>query len=85
MQLTEFDKYGGNSNSKDNGIEWLLLEAIDALEIDKEWLRVFIQQWKANCESQKISCSLKRDSNLLRPEGKNNLGSDPGLPLSRVE
>ena len=44
-------KMSGLRSYKDNGIGWLLLEALNALEKDNERLRVINHQLKANCKA----------------------------------
>lgn len=38
-----FGRFSGSNNFKDNGVRWLLLSIIDALEKDTERLRVILQ------------------------------------------
>lgn len=49
-----FGRFSGSTNYEDNGIGWLLLSVIDALEKDTERLRV-ISQIKSKCEIRRSS------------------------------
>lgn len=54
--------YGGNTNCKDHGIEWLLLSTTDALKRKSDRPRFINQQFKKIFESQMSSLAAVKDN-----------------------
>ena len=52
--ISGFGSFEGNTNYKENGIRWLFLNAVNALQKDDEWLRVINHKLKIRCEGQRV-------------------------------
>lgn len=72
VTMQEFEKYGGNNASKDNGSHCLLKSCIDALQKD-ERPEAINKQIKAKCKSQNASMVVHKEALLPRVERQRHL------------
>lgn len=70
-----FEKYGGNSNYKGNGIEWLLLKNNVCFEKDDERVRVTKSQLKPKYKSTRASLASYKE--MLISHSLRRLNSQP--------
>ena len=68
VTMREFEKYGGNKASKDNGCHCLLKSCTDALRKDNERPEAINKQINTECKSQNASMVVHKEA--LLPEWK---------------
>ena len=71
--MQEFEKYGGNNASKDNGSHRLLKSCTDALQKDNERPEAINKQIKAKGKSQNASMVVHKEALLPRVERQRHL------------
>lgn len=65
-----YEWFGGSSDYKNNGIKWLLLGTIDALQENNESLRVNYPQPKYQYKSLRASWVTHKEMQLVKLESR---------------